>query len=243
MDDAFIAESTLTFQQRAEGYATDADIIAALQQQSNVAVVDASAIPQEGEFGVPDTQFQLTGLTSEDKIFSPVPVELAKPDGGTATVTIIGVIDSKIGSLAGLYTSQETVAATYPEQAITSYYVALRDAEQADTVAKAVEAALVASGVQGYSIRDELKDAQQQEAGFLYLIQGFMGLGLVVGIAAVGVIAFRSVVERRQQIGVLRALGFQRGTVALSFLIETGFVVGMGAITGTVLGVNLSYNL
>ena len=37
-----------------------------------------------------------------------------------------------------------------------------------------------------------------------------MGLGLVVGVAAVGVIAFRSVVERRQQIGVLRALGFQR---------------------------------
>ena len=37
-----------------------------------------------------------------------------------------------------------------------------------------------------------------------------MGLGLVVGIAALGVIAARSVVERRQQIGVLRALGFHR---------------------------------
>src|SRR5918994_33363 len=243
MDDAFIAESTLSFQQRAEGYTSDADIIAALQQQSNVAVVDVSAIPQEGNIGVPDSQFLLTDLTVDDKTFAPIPVELAKPDGGTAQVTIIGVIDSKIGSLFGLYTSQETIAATYPELASTSYYVALRDGEQADTVAKAVEAALLERGVQGFSIRDELKDAQQQEAGFLYLIQGFMGLGLVVGIAAVGVIAFRSVVERRQQIGVLRALGYQRGMVSLGFLIETGFVVGMGAITGTVLGVNLSYNL
>src|SRR5688572_7034073 len=79
--------------------------------------------------------------------------------------------------------------------------------------------------------------------GFLRMIQGFMGLGLVVGIAAVGVIAFRSVVERRQQIGVLRALGFQRGMVALSFMIETAFLVGLGGLAGTVLGVLLARNL
>src|SRR3712207_4771583 len=42
MDDAFVTESRLTFQQRAEGYATDADVIAALRQQPNVAVVDVS---------------------------------------------------------------------------------------------------------------------------------------------------------------------------------------------------------
>ena len=70
-----------------------------------------------------------------------------------------------------------------------------------------------------------------------------MGLGLVVGVAAVGVIAFRSVVERRQQIGVLRALGYQRGMVSLSFLIETAFIVGMGIVAGTLLGVVLARNL
>ena len=37
-----------------------------------------------------------------------------------------------------------------------------------------------------------------------------MGLGLIVGVAALGVISARSVVERRQQIGVLRAIGFRR---------------------------------
>ena len=39
-----------------------------------------------------------------------------------------------------------------------------------------------------------------------------MALGLFVGIAALGVIAFRSVVERRQQIGMLRAIGYQTET-------------------------------
>jgi putative ABC transport system permease protein len=37
-----------------------------------------------------------------------------------------------------------------------------------------------------------------------------MALGLVVGVAALGVISARAVVERRQQIAVLRAIGFRR---------------------------------
>jgi putative ABC transport system permease protein len=97
--------------------------------------------------------------------------------------------------------------------------------------------------VQAYSIRDELKKAQSQTTAFMYIFEGFMGLGLIVGIAAVGVIAFRTVVERRQQIGMLRALGFQRAQVARTFLIETAFIVGMGVLSGTALGLMLSRNL
>ena len=51
-----------------------------------------------------------------------------------------------------------------------------------------------------------------------------MGLGLVVGVAALGVIAARSVVERRQQIGVMRAIGFQASAVRLGFLLESGLL-------------------
>jgi putative ABC transport system permease protein len=70
-----------------------------------------------------------------------------------------------------------------------------------------------------------------------------MGLGLIVGVAAIGVIAFRSVVERRQQIGMLRAIGYQRSLVTLSFMIETGFVVAIGVLSGTALGLMLARNL
>jgi putative ABC transport system permease protein len=102
---------------------------------------------------------------------------------------------------------------------------------------------MLQNGVQATSIKDQLEEGQRQSTGFLYIVQGFMGLGLVVGIAAIGVIAFRSVVERRQQIGVLRALGFQRDLVSLSFMIETLFVVGIGTLAGTVLGIVLAYLL
>ena len=70
-----------------------------------------------------------------------------------------------------------------------------------------------------------------------------MGLGLVVGIAALGVIAARSVVERRQQIGILRSLGFQRGMVQLTFLLESSFVALLGITIGVLLGAFLAYNV
>jgi putative ABC transport system permease protein len=75
------------------------------------------------------------------------------------------------------------------------------------------------------------------------MFQGFMALGLIVGIVALGVIAFRSVVERRQQIGMLRAIGYQTGTVSLTFVLESAFIALMGILSGMVGGVIVSRNL
>jgi putative ABC transport system permease protein len=70
-----------------------------------------------------------------------------------------------------------------------------------------------------------------------------MALGLVVGVAALGVIATRAVVERRQHIGVLRAIGFRRRTVQAAFLLEASFVALAGIGLGVLLGLVFSYQL
>src|SRR3712207_4123366 len=64
MDSDFISQSTLSFQQRAEGYETDAAIITALRTQPNVAVVDSFAVPQAGDIGGDPDAFLLKGLKS-----------------------------------------------------------------------------------------------------------------------------------------------------------------------------------
>ncbi len=244
METSFLDGSRLRFGQRAAGYETDAAVIEALRTDPNVAVIDTFAVPQNDEIGANDEAFLLTGLSNDDTVFEPITVELLDPaDGSAHEVTIIGVLDAEIGSLYGLYAAQPTIDAMYPTTARTSYYITLDDPETADQVARDVEAALLTYGVSGISIRGELEAAQAQESGFLYILEGFMGLGLLVGVAAVGVISFRSVVERRQQIGVMRALGYQRRMVALSFLFETAVVVGVGGLAGTVLGLLLSRNL
>ncbi len=239
MDRAFIEESDFLFQARAVGYATDAEVIQALLTQPDVAVINAAAV--DGEWW--DNELEL-GRIGPDKPFVPIGLEVRNPETGQPhPVTVIGIIDGKNSAFWGLYAAQPTLAKIFPQPAGTAHYVHLTDPDQADRVAKQIEAALLPNGVQASSVRDQLAQEQRFFNGILYLIEGFMGLGLFVGIAAVGVVAFRSVVERRQQIGMLRALGYQRSTVALSFLIETAFVVMLGVLSDAVLGVLLARNL
>ena len=63
----------------------------------------------------------------------------------------------------------------------------------------------------------------------------YLIIGVVFGALIIGVIASRAVVERRQQIGMLRALGFSRALVRRSFLLETSFVVILSLVIGTTL--------
>ena len=50
-------------------------------------------------------------------------------------------------------------------------------------------------------------------------------------------------VERRHAIGVLRAIGFSRGMIQLSFLAETSFIAVLGIGLGLALGLLSSVNL
>src|SRR5690606_35295636 len=106
-----------------------------------------------------------------------------------------------------------------PDQIV--YYV--KTAPDTDTVAfaKEIKAGLITYGVQAQSLSELIDESMRISNNILLLMEGFMALGLVVGIAALGVVSFRSVVERRQQIGMLRAIGYKRGMVSASFLIES----------------------
>ena len=109
--------------------------------------------------------------------------------------------------------------------------------------AGAVLSAFLANGLQADSLSKLLSDNVAASLTFDRLIMGFMGLGLIVGVAALGVITARAVVERRQQIGVLRAIGFRRGMVQLSFLIESSFMFSSFLLKPLVKRVNLRLDM
>jgi putative ABC transport system permease protein len=97
--------------------------------------------------------------------------------------------------------------------------------------------------MQAKAQKDVQQEAFSSSLTFTYLILGFLGLGLVIGVAALGVISARSVVERRRQIGVLRAIGFQARMVQMSFLLESLFVTLIGVVAGTALGLLVAWNV
>jgi putative ABC transport system permease protein len=138
----------------------------------------------------------------------------------------------------GLSTSQRSLAAAYGQRVRpTAYYFALSPGADARAIAPKREAAFVANGLEADSIEQLVDDAVGASLTFNRLIQGFMGLGLIVGIAALGVIS------ARQQIGILRALGFRRRMIQLSFLIESSFIALSAIVVGTALALIIANNI
>jgi len=121
-----------------------------------------------------------------------------------------------------------------------SFYAKVAPGANVGETALALERAMLSSGLNATPLSEIFAAGQTFLRGILALFQGFLALGLVVGIAGLGVVSSRTVVERRQQIGVLRAIGYPSGTVALLFILEANFIaltgILVGGVTGLILG-------
>jgi putative ABC transport system permease protein len=244
--DAEFAENTeMPMRNLAVGYETSEEVWQALATNPDLAVIDYfSAGP--GGFGTDPNMFFLQVPDLASGVMEPVQVEVSDAaSGSTRTVTVIGVIEGSVSTAFGLYTSQETLAAVFGTPDLETLFVKLTPeaSENTDEIAMSIEQALFDRGVQVEATQSQLEELARTSTSFLQLIQGFMGLGLLVGIAALGVISFRAVVERRQQIGMLRAIGFKRNMVAAAFLIESMVIATLGVLTGVVLALILSWSL
>ena len=164
----------------------------------------------------------LSGFYLEDGAFDPVTINVRDPQTDKVVrLKVIGVLkDSVAVTMYGISTSQRTLAAAFRDRVRpTTYHFSVPSGTDEEAVASDLEAAFVSHGLEAQAMSDLLHDAVASSWTFNRLILAFMGLGLLVGVAALGVIGARSVVERRQQIGVLRSIGFQRRMVQAAFLL------------------------
>jgi putative ABC transport system permease protein len=240
----FLADNGVKFHARADGYTSDAQIWSALGTDPDVAVIDGFAVGGGGFGG--GGGFTLSGIDATDTTFAPIKIQVrdASNPANVREVSIIGIFTTKASAVyQGLYLSPAAFDAVFPKTEYSAHFVKVAPGTDSVEEAKYIESTLSSQGVQGDSLRKLIDDAQAQNRSFFYLIQGFMGIGLFVGIAAVGVIAFRTVVERRQQIGMMRALGYTRRAVAWSFIMESSFIALLGILSGISLGILLAYQL
>ncbi len=246
LDNVYLDTNGYEFVVMAEGYGSAREIWQALKEKPGLAVISADTVPSRNEYSivVGGTQFRLEGLYQEDKVMSPTTIETKEPlTGSVTTVTVIGVLDP-VSYNYGLYTSQDTLSTASPfPLPPTTYLFKLKQGVDAKATAQAIEAEFLVNGMEANSAKAILDQISSTSYTMNTLLQGFMSLGLVVGIAALGVISTRAVVERRHEIGVLRAIGYQQRTVQLSFLLESSIVALLGILIGVALALALSYNV
>jgi putative ABC transport system permease protein len=246
-DDAFLEQTTYKLAARARGYGSSADVWHAIRTRPNLAVVDALAVQRRENWNFnPPPDFQLKGFYLEDEVFDPVRVTVRDQQTGKhLTLTVIGVLpDTAPLYMYGVWTSQRSAAAVFGDRVLpTIHLFALAPGVDAKATAQRLESAFLPNGMQADALENVLRELVSANVTMNRIVMGFMGLGLIVGVAALGVITARAVVERRQQIGVLRAIGFRKGMVQLAFLLESSFVALTSIVVGTFLGLIVAHNV
>ena len=266
VDQDFLNSNRFPLQIRAKGYNSDREVWEAISKDPTLTVIDSVPVAvgrqgSPGGFGPP--LFYITGVDTEVPTMDPVNLEVRLPvapsipgatgaapagvagaAGPTMHLKIIGVMSRLSNFYPGLYASAALAKQISPVPLpVGTYFFRAKPGESPETLRRALGSTFINNGMEPVVISAQIQKQLAAGQSLYGLLQGFMFLGLLVGIAALGVISTRAVVERRQQIGVLRAIGYQKGMISASFLFESSFVALLGILIGVGLGLVLSFNL
>jgi len=166
-----------------------------------------------------------------------VAVELVGPDG-PVQFRVAGVVRS-VG-LWGLVGSEAAMApfATLPVG--TTILAKAAPGTDAAAVARQIQREVFSQGAEATTVREMLDSSSGAGQAFTDMIRLVMGIGLLVGVLSLGILALRAVVERRRAIGMLRALGYRPGQVLAGIVSEALITATCGALVGIGVGVPIS---
>ena len=255
-DDDFVSSNRFAIRLATDRFTDESGVDSAavwqaLRANPRLAVVNALMVPTRDNFGfqVESERFTLAeveDLFIQNDTMDPVEITVEdKRSGATVDLTVIGVLDdlASQGPIpSGIFVSTETLVANVPREIEANQFF-FHVAPSTEDPAGKIEAALFEHGLETIDIAKLIKQFQDSNRAFNNLLIGFMLLGLLAGIIALGVISARTVVERRHQIGLLRAIGFSRGMVQMTFLAESTFIAVLGIAIGLGFGLLMGINV
>jgi ABC-type lipoprotein release transport system permease subunit len=116
----------------------------------------------------------------------------------------------------------------FPEVSGYRYFLFACDRGEASSVARILENRLGDLGMDISETRQVLSSMLAVQNTYLRTFQSLGALGLLLGTIGLAVAQLRSVLERRQELAVLRAIGFTRGRLSSVVMLETGALLALG---------------
>ena len=169
----------------------------AVRTNPGLAIVSATIVPSRtnAAFALPSAQFTLNDvedLLIENEDMEPVQVTVRdRASGNTLDLKVIGVLDTLASNgpiPVGFYASQETLGR---DVNATQFFFNIEGGVEDGSAA--IEAAFFQNGVETLDVKELIAEAQAAQKALFNLLIGFMSLGLLVGIAALGIISARTV--------------------------------------------------
>ena len=248
-DDGFYDGNEIALQARTADYGSDGEVWAALKRGDPVALISRATV-EGGAFAAGDNWRMPPDVDQRASALPRTTLQIGHSAGAKVEVEVIALTPTLAFDAFG--PPGEAVARPavivpravwdqlIGEASLVRHLVAVRGGEDSLEVAQEIESTLL---IEANDLAGEQERNARLTNSFLRAFQAFIGIGLAAGLAALGVIAVRAVVERRGQIGVLRSLGFRSRMVGLEMLLEMGFIAFLGVALGTTLALALAWRL
>ena len=135
-----------------------------------------------------------------------------------------------------LLMAEENFVRLFPAQQGYRYFLidapAVTTAEAAAELSGVLEKELGTFGFDAVTAAERLEAFHRVENTYLSTFQSLGGLGLLLGTIGLAAVMFRNVLERRRELGLLRAVGYDRSRVSQMILAEAILLLGAGLGAG-----------
>ncbi|QKT10849.1 ABC transporter permease [Rhodococcus sp. W8901] len=195
---------------------------------------------KEGASSVSGTDMLVSATEAADRGWAMgTPVTLTDRDGEQVVTTVTGIYEDNQLLGPWLVSDQVYQEMTAPNMR-TEWAVLIKAAPGADLTAMATDLATATDPFVVVQVQDreQFKGTQgQQIDALLAVLYGLLALAVVIAILGIVNTLALSVVERRREIGMLRAVGMQRAQVRRTIYLESVLIAVFGALVGVILGV------
>lgn len=179
---------------------------------------------------------QLLGLRVGDKLRLGTLDPLARDGGREAVVIVAGIFDlgnKEVNDRWALVSLRQAQTLFDLPGGASTIELKVAEVFDADRVAADVAELTGLEANSWMKINAQLLVGLRSQDSSKYMIQFFVVIAVTLGIASVLIV---SVVQKSREIGILRAVGTQRGRVLRVFLIQGGVVGLVGSFLGSGLG-------
>jgi hypothetical protein len=154
-------------------------------------------------------------------------------DGSPIRLRVVGALADSV--LQGeLIMSEENFIRLFPQRDGFHFFLIETPQERVDAVAVLLEEGLSDFGFDATSTAARIASFHQVENTYLSTFQSLGGLGLLLGTVGLAAVLVRNVIERRRELGLLRAIGFRSSHLTVMILAENLFLLAVGLLVGVV---------